>query len=87
VTRHWTSEPARQFDSINGKIKDGATPHKGDGRVERRFMPGLAHFQKPNEFPNTAEVIARFGLLKRALALVKRVTGTDEWESVTRRSS
>src|SRR5947209_5138199 len=36
------------------------------------------------EFPQMAEVVARFGSLKRAFALVRRVTGPDEWDAIRR---
>ena len=34
-----------------------------------------------------AAIVARFGSLKRAFALVKRVTGPDEWDAIARRST
>jgi DNA phosphorothioation-associated putative methyltransferase len=37
------------------------------------------------EFAQGAEIRARFGSLKRAFALVKRVTGTDEGDAIARR--
>ncbi len=37
--------------------------------------------------PAGDEVAARFGSLPRAFALVKRVTGADEWDTIARRST
>jgi DNA phosphorothioation-associated putative methyltransferase len=39
---------------------------------------------RPNSV-QAAAVEARFGSLKRAFALVKRVTGTDDWDAIARR--
>jgi DNA phosphorothioation-associated putative methyltransferase len=38
-----------------------------------------------DEFPQAAEVVAAFGSLRRAFALVHRVTGTSEWDAIRRR--
>jgi DNA phosphorothioation-associated putative methyltransferase len=48
-------------------------------------IPALARLPEADEFPKAAEVAARFGSLRRAFALVKRVTGTDEWDAIARR--
>ena len=47
----------------------------------------LGRLPEADEFRPAAEIEARFGSLKRAFALVKRVTGTDEWDAITRRST
>jgi len=51
------------------------------------FMAALAALGRlPDleEFQQAAEVISRFGSLKRAFALVRRVTGADSWETLRR---
>jgi DNA phosphorothioation-associated putative methyltransferase len=53
-----------------------------------QFMESIAalgRLPEADEFPEAAEIGSRFGSLKRAFALVKRVTGTDEWDAITRR--
>jgi hypothetical protein len=40
---------------------------------------------EPDEFPESAPIIEKFGSLKRAFALVRHVTGGDEWEQVAKR--
>jgi len=40
---------------------------------------------EPDEFPHASEIVDKLGSMKRAFALVKRVTGTDEWDAITRR--
>src|SRR5690348_6892111 len=45
----------------------------------------LGRLPETDEFPRAAEVESQFGSLKRAFALVKRVTGADEWDTITRR--
>jgi DNA phosphorothioation-associated putative methyltransferase len=47
----------------------------------------LGRLPEPDECPNAAELIDRFGSLKRAFAVVKRATGDDEWEASTKRVS
>jgi DNA phosphorothioation-associated putative methyltransferase len=47
------------------------------------FMATIAELGRlpaVDEFPQTAELTTRLGSFKRAFALVKRVTGPDEWE-------
>jgi DNA phosphorothioation-associated putative methyltransferase len=45
----------------------------------------LGRLPEPDEFACADGVIAQFGSLKRAFALVRRVTGEEEWEEVRRR--
>jgi DNA phosphorothioation-associated putative methyltransferase len=45
----------------------------------------LGRLPEADEFPQAADVLARFGSLKRAFALVRRVTGPDEWDRLRRR--
>jgi DNA phosphorothioation-associated putative methyltransferase len=45
----------------------------------------LGRLPEPDEFPEANAVIAEFGSLKRAFALVRRVTGTEEWDAIRRR--
>lgn len=54
----------------------------------RPFMDALAllgRLPDPDECPQCAEVISRFGSLKRAFALVRRVTGEETWDTIRRR--
>jgi DNA phosphorothioation-associated putative methyltransferase len=54
------------------------------------FMECLAlvgRIPDASEFPRNAEIIARFGSLKRAFALVRRVTGEESWALIRRRRS
>jgi len=48
-------------------------------------IAALGRLPEADEFPQAAEITSRFGSLKRAFALVKRVTGTNEWDAITRR--
>ncbi len=45
----------------------------------------LGRLPEPDEFPPAGEIVEKLGSLKRAFALVKRVTGPDEWNAITRR--
>jgi DNA phosphorothioation-associated putative methyltransferase len=45
----------------------------------------LGRLPDEDEFPGAADVVARFGSLKRAFALIERVTGPGEWETLRRR--
>ncbi len=40
-----------------------------------------------DEFSDTADVIAEFGSIKRAFALIRRVTGTNGWEEIREKRS
>jgi DNA phosphorothioation-associated putative methyltransferase len=46
------------------------------------YITELGRLPDPEEFAHAAELIARFGSLKRAFALVRRVTGPAEWEAL-----
>jgi DNA phosphorothioation-associated putative methyltransferase len=48
-------------------------------------IANLARLPEEDEFPRAADVIAEFGSLKRAFALVRRVTGESEWEAIRQR--
>ena len=48
-------------------------------------IAALGRLPEADEFPEAAEIASRFGSLKRAFALVKRVTGADDWDTITRR--
>jgi DNA phosphorothioation-associated putative methyltransferase len=48
-------------------------------------IAALGRLPEPDEFSQAAEVASRFGSVKRAFAVVKRVKGPDEWESIARR--
>jgi DNA phosphorothioation-associated putative methyltransferase len=45
----------------------------------------LGRLPGPEEFPESAEVIERFGSLKRAFALIRRVTDEQPWEEIAQR--
>lgn len=45
----------------------------------------LGRLPEVDECPQVSELEARFGSLKRAFALVKRVTGVAEWDAITQR--
>jgi hypothetical protein len=45
----------------------------------------LGRLPHPEEFPQSAELVVRFGSLKRAFALVRRVTGEAEWQTIRER--
>lgn len=52
------------------------------------LMAAIADFGRlpeTDEFERAQEVIGVFGSLKRAFALIKRVTGTEEWETIHER--
>ncbi len=42
----------------------------------------LGRMPCPDELPESEALIAAFGSLKRAFALIRRVTGTEEWETL-----
>ncbi len=50
-------------------------------------IASLGRLPEADEFPQAAEGEDRFGSLKRAFALVKRVTGPEEWDAIARRST
>jgi DNA phosphorothioation-associated putative methyltransferase len=45
----------------------------------------IGRLPEADEFPQAAAVVAEFGSLKRAFALVRRVTGEEEWEAARQR--
>jgi DNA phosphorothioation-associated putative methyltransferase len=47
----------------------------------RAAVAALGRLPEPEEFPEAAEVISRFGSLKRAFRLIRRVTG-GEWDAI-----
>jgi DNA phosphorothioation-associated putative methyltransferase len=52
------------------------------------FMAPIAaqgRLPEPDGFPQAAGIENRFGSVKHAFALVKRVTGTEEWDGITHR--
>lgn len=52
------------------------------------FMDAIADLGRlpgEDEFSQAAAVVAAFGSLKRAFALVRRVTGDDEWDTIRKR--
>jgi DNA phosphorothioation-associated putative methyltransferase len=45
----------------------------------------LGRLPEPGEYPAADGLVERFGSLKRAFALVRRVTGPEEWDLIRRR--
>jgi DNA phosphorothioation-associated putative methyltransferase len=45
----------------------------------------LGRLPEEDEFTRTAEVVTQFGSLKRGFALVRRVSGDDEWDAIRQR--
>jgi DNA phosphorothioation-associated putative methyltransferase len=89
-------ESARQQFLANRFRRRAAAPRKRVSEVrfeEHRevlepLMVAVAdhgRLPRPDEFPLFDAVVARLGSLKRAFALVRRVTGEDEWEAIARR--
>lgn len=48
-------------------------------------IASLGRLPDPTEFSGAAAVIDRFGSLKRAFAVIQRITDADVWESIARR--
>jgi DNA phosphorothioation-associated putative methyltransferase len=48
-------------------------------------LTALGRLPVVEEFPQAAELQSRFGSLKRAFALVRRVTGPAEWDTIRQR--
>ena len=48
-------------------------------------VAALGRLPEPDEFPRAGEAAERFGSLRRAFALVRRVTGPEEWEAARKR--
>jgi DNA phosphorothioation-associated putative methyltransferase len=89
-------EAARQQFLASRYRRRAAAPRQR--RSERRFeehrdvlepfmaaVARLGRLPEADEFSQADEVTARFGSLKRAFALVRRVTGAEEWDAVHRR--
>jgi len=50
-----------------------------------QVMASLGRLPDPTEFPGTAAVVERFGSLKRAFAIINRITDVESWEAIARR--
>ena len=50
-------------------------------------IAALGRLPEADEFAQAPEVETRFGSLKRAFALIKRVTGSDDWDAIARRNT
>jgi DNA phosphorothioation-associated putative methyltransferase len=50
-------------------------------------IAALGRLPEADGCAQAAEIVTRCGSLQRAFALVKRVTGPDEWDAITRRST
>jgi len=48
------------------------------------FFTGRGRLPLPEELPAAAELQAIFGSLRRAFAVVRRATGAEQWEEITR---
>jgi DNA phosphorothioation-associated putative methyltransferase len=48
-------------------------------------IASLGRVPDPTEFPGTQAVIERFGSLKRAFAVIQRITDAESWESIAQR--
>ncbi len=48
-------------------------------------VASLGRLPEPDEFPRADEVAARFGSLRRAFAVIRHITGGDEWEKIEKR--
>jgi DNA phosphorothioation-associated putative methyltransferase len=86
----------RQQFLANRYRRRSATPRKRQSELrfeENRDMlepfmaavAALGRLSEPDEYPDAATVVARFGSLKRAFRLVQRVTGPEEWEAIRQR--
>lgn len=53
--------------------------------VRLRRIAELGRLPEPDELGEAAAIVERFGSLRRAFALVKRVTGGQEWEAARKR--
>lgn len=49
-----------------------------------RVIEQLGRIPAEEEFEQSADVVRVFGSLKRAFALIKRVTGADDWDEIAR---
>jgi hypothetical protein len=48
-------------------------------------IAALGRLPDPTEFAGTQTVVERFGSLKRAFAVIRRITDSELWESIARR--
>jgi DNA phosphorothioation-associated putative methyltransferase len=89
-------EEMRQQSLASRYRRRSATPRKrlSELRFEQNrelleplmaVIASLGRLPDAEEFPQAAEVIAQFGSLKRAFALVQRVTGPEERDAIRRR--
>jgi DNA phosphorothioation-associated putative methyltransferase len=89
-------EAARQRFLASRYRRRGAAPRKraSELRFEQHrellealmaAIADLGRLPEADDFPMSAAVTAEFGSLKRAFALIRRVTGDEEWEAIRRR--
>jgi DNA phosphorothioation-associated putative methyltransferase len=50
-----------------------------------QVIASLGRLPDPTEFAATPAVVERFGSLKRAFAVIQRITGTESWDAIGRR--
>jgi DNA phosphorothioation-associated putative methyltransferase len=88
-------EAARQQFLASRYRRRAATPRKraSELRFEQHrellealmaAVADLGRLPEADEFPRAADAVAEFGSLKRAFALIRRVTGGEDWEGVRR---
>jgi len=56
-----------------------------DGLME--VVASYGRLPEADEFPQAVTIIEKFGSLKRAFAIVRRITGDSEWEQIAKRRS
>jgi DNA phosphorothioation-associated putative methyltransferase len=61
--------------------------HRGMLEPLMDMIASLGRLPESDEFPGTGEIEAAFGSLKRAFALIRRVTGSEPWEAIRQRKS
>jgi DNA phosphorothioation-associated putative methyltransferase len=52
-----------------------------------QWITDAGRVPEPDECPNAAAVLDEFGSIKRAFALIRRVTGSDEWDTIQQQRS
>jgi len=50
-----------------------------------QVIAALGRLPHPTEFARTQAAVERFGSLKRAFAVIRRITDAEGWESIARR--
>lgn len=81
---HFLSDRIRRRLSVPGKriAEVRFEEHKAILEPLMESVLSLGRLPTENEFELATAVIAEFGSVKRAFALIKRVTGEEEWDSI-----